>query len=171
MIRAFFRRLMGEPRQPAEPNPTSQAPVPSGEPLPVVELMPDGGRCYFKAIVSLRQRRGDDIGVLLMSDKGAFFDGDRFLTLPWSTVLTISSKDCSLTIHRTRGGEPAVFELRAPDDRKLARFVANHLLDTHQRPLRPTRMKAAGRGVSDVNIDGVSEPDNAGRHHQRHRRT
>jgi hypothetical protein len=119
-----------------------------GEPLPALAAMPDGGSCYYREHAWLERARGDaDSGQLDITDKGIFYDGTKRLTIPWSKVLTLSTSDRSLLVHRTSGGEPYCFDAGNDGSVRLAHLVA--LTIWKQQPeakisSRRTRSKQSG---------------------------
>ena len=104
------------------------------QPLPIVGTLSDGDANLFHARrVSLERPRGDDdSGDLNISAKAIFFEGEKPLTLPWRSVLTVTLKDRTLTVHRTTAGAPHAFDLPSLVEAKLAHLVASELSKKHQ---------------------------------------
>jgi hypothetical protein len=105
-----------------------------GQPLPIVGVLSDGDANLFHASsVSLERPRGDDdSGTLDISAKAMFFEGEKRLTLPWRSVLTLSLKGKNLTVHRTTAGAPHAFGMSSLAEAKLAHLIASELLKRHQ---------------------------------------
>jgi hypothetical protein len=74
-----------------------------------------------------------------------FYEGEKHLTLPWRSILTLSIKGRAFTVHRTTAGAPHAFELSSSAEAKLAHLVASHLKNQQQQRAATPARKSTSR--------------------------